>query len=329
MRKITVVLVFVLIATLIVGGCSPQEEEAGGEDGQVFKIGIVQIAEHPALDAARDGFIEGLAAEGFVEGTNVEYEIKSAQGEQAVALTIAQGFVSEGVDMILAIATPAAQAAATATSDIPILITAVTDPVAAELVESMEQPNTNVTGTTDMNPIKEQLELIQQIVPGVENIGVLYNPGEVNSVVQVDIVKSLAPELNLNIIESTATNTGEVSSAAESLVGRVEAFYVPTDNTVVDAISAVIRVAEDHKIPVIAGESESVRSGALATVGITYYDLGVQTGQMAAEVLRGTDPATMAIQSSREYLYTFNLTAAANMGVELPQELLDGAEIVE
>lgn len=336
-KKLLVVIGLMLLLSLAVFGCgqpakTPAEEtgepSAEGET-EVYKIGIVQIAEHPALDAAREGFIAALNAEGFIDGENISLNFQSAQNEQAVALTIAEGFVSDNVDLILAIATPAAQAAATATKEIPILITAVTDPVAAELVESMEKPNTNVTGTTDMNPIKEQLELILELVPGAEKIGILYNSGEINSVVQVDIAKQVASELGIGLEEAIATNTGEVTSAAEALLGKVDAFYVPTDNTIVDAISSVIRVAEEYKIPLIAAESESVKNGALATVGITYYGLGEQTGYMAAEILRGADPSTMSIQGSTEYTFTVNTTAAKNMGVELPDNILEQAEIIE
>lgn len=343
-------LLLMLLAGLLTGGCAGQPAEAppAGEAGdteaganeekegaaeeeetpEIYNIGIVQLVEHPALDASREGFIDGLAAEGFVEGENVIFNYKNAQNDMATAVTISEGFVGENVDLILAIATPCAQAAATATSEIPILITAVTDPVEAGVAESMERPNTNVTGTTDMNPIKEQIELILEIDPGVENIGVIYNSGEVNSVVQVDVAKSAAEELGVNIVEAVATNSGEVSTAAESLVGKVDAIYVPTDNTVVTALRSVVRVAEDHNLPLVSGDVESVVNGAVATLGITYHGLGYQTGLMAAEALRGADPATMPILGSTEFTYAINTTAAANMGLELPQELIDRADEV-
>ncbi|MGI6318084.1 MAG: ABC transporter substrate-binding protein [Dethiobacteria bacterium] len=343
-----IVLLMLLFVVPVAGGCAGQQakappadgsdkaNETGGEKGaageetdkEAYKIGIVQLVEHPALDASREGFIEGLAAEGFIEGENVVFDYKNAQNEMPTAVTICEGFVGDKVDLILAIATPCAQAAATATSEIPILITAVTDPVEAGVAESMERPNTNVTGTTDMNPIKEQLELILEIDPDVKNIGVIYNSGEVNSVVQVDIAKSAAAELGVNIVEAVATNSGEVSTAAESLVGKADAIYVPTDNTVVTALRSVVRVAEDHDLPLVSGDVESVVNGAVATLGITYHGLGYQTGLMAAEILRGADPATMPILGSTEFTYAINTTAAANMGLELPQELIDRADEV-
>lgn len=316
-----------LVAVLVISGCAkpatPPDQKPAGE---TYKIGIVQIVEHPALDAAREGFIEGLASKGFVEGEKVSFDYKSAQGEMPTAITISEGFIADKVDLILAIATPCAQAAATATKDIPILITAVTDPVAAGVAQSLERPNTNVTGTTDMNPVKEQLELILEINSAAKNVGVIYNSGEVNSVVQVEIAKKVAAKLGLKIVEAVATNSGEVGTAAESLVGKVDAIYIPTDNTVVSALRSVVRVAEDHDILLVAGDVESVVNGAVATLGITYYGLGYQTGLMAAEVLQGADPATMPILGSTEFTYAINKTAAKNMGVELPQSLIDRAD---
>ena len=328
-------IILLLAAALIIGGCTeplpplPGEEGEGEGEGEAvaesYTIGIVQLVEHLALDEARAGFIDALDREGFKDGDNLKIDYKNAQGEMPTAKTIAEGFVADQVDLILAIATPAAQAAATATQDIPVLITAVTDPVEA-VVESMEQPNTNVTGTTDMNPIKEQLELALEIDPAIKNIGVIYNTGEVNSVVQVNVAKEAAPELGINIVEAIATNSGEVGTAAESLIGKVEAIYVPTDNTIVSALRSVVRVAEDHGLVLIAGDVESVENGAVATLGISYYGLGYQTGLMAVEVLKGADPATMAIVGSKEFTYAINKTAAQNMGLELPQSVIDKAE---
>ena len=326
--------ILLLAAILMISGCmqpsppGPAEETEGeGEAAaESYTIGIVQLVEHLALDEARAGFIDALESEGFKDGDNLKIDYKNAQGEMPTAATISEGFVADGVDLILAIATPAVQAAATATDEIPILFTAVTDPVEAGVVEDMERPGTNVTGTTDMNPIKEQLELALEIDPDIKNIGVIYNTGEVNSVVQVDIAKEVAPELGLSVVEAIATNSGEVGTAAESLIGKVEAIYVPTDNTIVSALRSVVRVAEDHGLVLIAGDVESVENGAVATLGISYYGLGYQTGLMAVEVLKGADPATMPIVGSKEFTYAINKTAAQNMGLELPQSLIDKAE---
>lgn len=289
-----------------------------GVHAQAVKVGVTQIIEHPALDAARDGFIDRMAELGY----DAEYDIQSAQGDSSTAITIAQKFQADRVDLVLAIATPTAQAAAQVISDIPILITAVTDPVDAELVDSIARPGTNVTGTSDLTPIKSQLELLKELVPGATRVGVIYNAGEDNSIVQRNIAVDAARELGLTLVEATATNTGEVMQAAQSLVGRVDAFYVWTDNLVVSAIESVIAVAEQAKLALIAGEDNSVERGALATIGIDYYVLGRQTADIAHKVLQGADPAETPVEYLEDTNVVVNVSAAARMGVELSDELL-------
>ncbi|MGI6609915.1 MAG: ABC transporter substrate-binding protein [Limnochordia bacterium] len=291
-------------------------------------IGIAQIAEHPALDSARQGFVDRMKQLGYQEGKQVIYDMRNAQGDMATAQTIARKFVGDGVDLILAIATPTAQAAANVTSKIPILITAVTDPQAAGLVRSNQTPGTNVTGTSDLNPVAQQIALVKSLRPQARRLGVVYNAGETNSVVQVELAKQVAKEEGLALVEATAGNTSEVLQAAQSLVGRVDAIYVPTDNTVVSALESVIMVAERAKIPLIAGEGDSVRRGALATLGLDYYRLGQQTADMAVKVLNGTDPAKMPIQYQQELRVVVNLRAAERMGVTVPQALIAKADEV-
>lgn len=289
------------------------------------KIGVTQILEHPALDAARDGFMERMAELGY----DATYDVQSAQGDTSTAITIAQKFQADGVDLVLAIATPTAQAAAQVLRDTPILITAVTDPVDANLVDSVERPGTNVTGTSDLTPIKSQLELLKELVPGANRVGVIYNAGEANSVVQLNIAKGAAAELGLTLVEATATNTGEVMQAAQSLVGRVDALYVWTDNVVVSAIESVIAVAERAKLALVVGEDDSVRNGGLATIGINYHVLGRQTADIAHEVLQGANPAETPIRYLDDVNIVINVDAAARMGVTLSDELLAKAsEIV-
>ncbi len=292
----------------------------------VIRIGIMQIVEHPALDASRNGFIQRLAELGFEEGKNTEFSIQNAQGDMAIAQSIAGKFVSENVDMILAIATPTAQAAAKATQDIPIVITAVTDPVAAGLADSIERPGTNVTGTSDLTPVRKQLELLKRIFPEAEHVGVIYNAGETNSLVQVDVAREAARILGLQLIEVTVSSSSGVYEAAQSLVGRVDAVYVPTDNTVVSALESVIKVGEDFKIPVIVGEVDGVRRGALATIGIDYHVLGMQTADIAAKILKGErEPKDIPIEYLEDMQIALNLAAADKMGAEIPQDLIDDA----
>jgi len=319
------------VAVLVVLGAALLVANAIQKRSAVTTIGIMQIIEHPALDAAKKGFLDGLAEEGFTEGKDVKFESESAQGDMATAQSIAQKFVNDKVDMILAIATPTAQAAAKATSTIPILITAVTDPVAAELVKSIDSPGTNVTGTSDLTPVAKQLELLKQLVPTAQRVGIVYNAGETNSVVQVNLAREAAQALGIELVEATASSTSGVYEAAQSLVGRVDAMYVPTDNTVVSALESVIKVAEESRIPLVVGEEDGVRRGALATVGIDYYALGKQTVKMAAKILREkAKPSEMPIEYQENVRLVINLKAAEKMGVTVPQSLIDQAyEVIQ
>ena len=291
-----------------------------------IEMGVIQIVEHPSLDASYQGFVDALNELGYQKDEDVTYDHQNAQGDMATAQNIAQKFVNDNKDMVLSIATPTSQAMVQATQDIPILITAVTDPVEAGLVDSMERPGNNVTGTTDLTPVESQLELLKEIVPEARNVGVVYNAGEVNSLVQVEIARDSADDLDIQIIEATATTSGEVLQAAQSLVGRVDAFYVPTCNTAVSALESIIMIAEDNNIPLIVGEDDSVERGGLATTGISYYELGYQTGVMAAEVLEGAVPAEMPIQSADKVETVLNTEAAEAMGVTFSEELLEQAD---
>ncbi len=312
--------IIVIIALAVFGLWSRQKEE------EKLTIGISQIVEHPALDGARKGFVEALAEEGFVEGENIKIIRENAQGEMATARTIAQKFERDGVDMALAIATPCAQATANVLKETPVMITAVTAPDEAGLVKSLEEPGTNVTGTTDMQPIKKQLQMIKDFVPEVKTLGVLYNSGEANSVVQVDRVKKLAPELGLKIEEGTATNSSEVSLAASAIVDKVDAIYLPTDNVMASSVQSILTVTNPKKIPVFGAEPGEVENGALATLGISYFDLGKQTGKMAAKVLNGDDPATMSIQWPENVSLIINKPAFEKIGLSIPEEKLNNAD---
>lgn len=319
-RIILWVSIIVIIALVVFGLWSRQKEE------EIITIGISQIVEHPALDDARKGFVEGLAEEGFVEGENVKFIRENAQGEMATARTIAQKFKRDEVDMALAIATPCAQATANVLEETPVMITAVTAPDEAGLVKSLEEPGTNVTGTTDMQPIEQQLKMIKDFAPDVKTLGVLYNSGEANSVVQVDKVKELAPDLGLEIEEGTATNSSEVSLAASSLVDKVDAFYLPTDNVMASSVQSILTVTNPKKVPVFGAEPGEVENGALATLGISYFDLGKQTGKMAAEVLNGADPATMPIQWPEDVSLIINKPAFEDIGLSIPEAKLNNAD---
>lgn len=332
----TLVIIFTLILAL--AGCTNSadtnsksevsQETANTE--KVFKIGISQFVEHPALDGARQGFIDGLKEAGFEEGKNIAIIFENAQADFPTTQTIANNLIRENVDLILAIATPSAQSAANATKNIPILITAVTDPVEAGLAKSLEKPGTNVTGTTDMNPVKEQIELLKEILPRAENIGIVYNAAEPNSVIQVNIAKKSAEDLGLQVLEATVANSSEVNQAMQALVGKVDAIYAPTDNTIASAISAIVKVANDANTPIIGAESGHVEGGALAALGIDYYLLGKQTGQVAAKVLNGENPADIPIEGSKDLKLIINKKSAEVLNISIPEQVLSRAdEIIE
>jgi putative ABC transport system substrate-binding protein len=318
--KKKILVLFILTFALLVFTAA----QVGAQD---YQIGISQFVEHPALDAAREGFIEGLAEEGFTEDM-VEFTVQNAQADFATAQSIAQQFKSNNLDLVLAIATPNAQAAANVITDTPVLFTAVTDPVEAGIVASMEQPGGNLTGTTDMNPVADQIALIKEFIPEITDLGVLYNPGEVNSVVQVDLVKETTAEMGINLHEGTVSNSSEVSLATSSLIGDVDAIYVPTDNIIVSALPSVLNITNQNKIPVFASENGQVRQGAIATLGIDYKLLGIQTGKMAARVLNGESPAEMSVESSDELKLYLNAKAAENLELEIPAAVMDRANVI-
>ena len=295
---------------------------------KVFKIGISQFVEHPALDSAREGFLEGLSEEGFVVGENLEVNLENAQADFSTTQTIAQKFKGQNLDLVLAIATPNAQSAAGVLTDTPLVITAVTDPVAAGLVEDLVDKSKPITGTTDMNPVAKQLELIKEFVPEAQNIGILYNSGEVNSVVQVDIAKKAASEMGLNIVEGTVTNTSEVTLAASSVVGKVDAIYLPTDNTIASAVPSIMKIAGENDVPVFAAEKGQVENGAIATRGIDYFTLGKETGKIAARVLNGEDPASIPITGSQNLQLIVNNQAVQDFNLEIPANLEDEIDLL-
>jgi putative tryptophan/tyrosine transport system substrate-binding protein len=291
-------------------------------------VAVTAIVEHPALDAARDGIKEGLAAEGFADGKEIDFIYQSAQGAPATAAQIARQFVGDEVTVIVPISTPSAQAAAAATKDIPIVFTAVTDPIAAELVPTLEKPGGNITGISDMSPMADHVALIQEITPNVKTIGVLFNPGEANSVSLVDRLKEVASGAGLVVVEAPVTKSADVQAVARSLVGKVDAMYVPTDNTVVSALEAAIAVAEENDIPFYAGDTDSVKRGALASIGFNYFDVGVETGKVVARVLKGEKPGDIDVSFASGTDLFVNKSAAEKMGVTIPEAVIARANTV-
>lgn len=320
-----------LMLTLALGvlGCGGDKKEAPKKAAKV-NVGIVQLVEHAALDAANKGFVEGLASKGYKEGQNITYDRQNAQADQSNLQNIAHRFVNNKVNLICAIATPAAQTVANVTSDIPIVATAVTDYKTAKLVKDNAKPGTNVTGTTDMNPVEQQLDLLLKIVPNAKSVGTIYCSSEVNSQLQVDILKKAATAKGVIIKEATVSNVNDIQQAARSLIGKVQAVYIPTDNVLASAMPTLASVTEEAKLPVICGEGGMVKAGGLATLGVDYYKLGFQAGEMAADILSGkSKPADMAIQAQKEFKAMVNMKEAEKIGLKLPEDVLKGAELVK
>lgn len=273
--------------------CGTKKDEQTSADGEkAYKIGVLQYTQHAALDASNDGFFAAL------DDAGVKYEVdqQNASGEPSSSDTIAEMLVNNGNDLILAIATPAGQSVAGKTSEIPIIVTAITDPAESGLVNSNEEPGTNVTGTSDLTPVKEQIDLLKEILPDAKKVGILYCSAEPNSVIQADMAKAACDAVGLSYIDYTVSSSNEIQTVVESSVGEVDAIYTPTDNMIAAGMATVAMIANENGIPVICGEGGMVNQGGLATYGIDYYKLGYKAGEMAVDILQnGTDPATMPI----------------------------------
>lgn len=288
-------------------------------------VAVTAIVEHPALDAVRDGVKDALAEAGYKDGENLKFTYQSAQGNPATAAQIARQFVGDAPDVIVPISTPSAQAVVAATRDIPVVFTAASDPVGAQLVKTMEKPGGNVTGLSDLSPVAEHVALIKEIMPNVKKIGYLYNSGETNSVSLLAVLKEAAAKEGIEIVESAATKSSEVKGAAQALIGRADAMYVPTDNTIVSALESAVTVAEEGKLPLFTADTDSVTRGAVAALGFNYYDVGKQTGVVVARILKGEKPGDIDVDVAKGTDLVVNLGAAKKMGIELPQAVIDRA----
>lgn len=317
-RLMTMVLVLVLAVTMLTG-CGG----SGGDD--TLKVGIIQLMEHPSLDTIRQSIIAGLEEEGFVDGENLVIDYQNGQNDMSTMKNIAQKFVGDEVDVIVAIATPAAQAALSETTDIPIVFAAITDPVDAELVDTLETPGGNVTGTSDEVSAEQIMSLAKEITPGFKTIGALYNIGEDNSVSVVAGLKDFAAKNGYKVVESTVTNTSEVQQAAQYLADKVDVVFSPIDNTVASSMAVVTDIFNNAKIPFYVSADSMVADGGLATYGIDYEVLGKETSVMIADILEGADPATMAVKKMSDMSVYVNTDTAKAIGVDVPTSVLDKA----
>lgn len=313
-------LIAILAITLF--GCNTQTKKE-----KIYHIGVTQLMTNPGIDAIREGFISEMTKLGYKDSVNIKYTFGNSQGDNTVAQSIAKKFVNDKCDMIFAITTPTAQVCAQEIkgTNIPLVFGAVTDPVSAGLVNSLESPGSNITGTSDRWPTSAQFDLLLQLVPSVKRIGVIYNPGETNSESNIKEVEQVCKNKNLQLIKVAVSNTSEVYAAAQSLVGKIDAFYVSADNTVITAMDAVIKISEKNRIPLLPGVSSNVEQGGFGTLGPNYFDVGVEAAKIVDRIIKGEKPADIPVSTAKNFEYFFNLKSAKATGVVIPEDLLKKA----
>lgn len=323
------------VCTAILTGCNQSAQETTDATAvdtatEVKTVAITAIVEHPALDDVRKGVIDELNEAGFTDGENLTINFQSAQGNTATAGQIAKQFVADSPDVIVAIATPSAQSVAAATSSIPLVFSAVTDPVAAKLVPKLDGSGTNVTGASDALPYEPQIELMRQIIPDLKNVGYVYSPGEVNSTIVLKALKENLAPLGIDVHEAPAQRSNDIAMAARSLEGKVDMIYTSTDNNVVSAYESLFQIAKESKIPLIASDTSSVARGAVAALGVDYYVLGRETGKIVVRILNGENAGEIPVYTPQNLdLYVSPKNAEAE-GITLPQAVIDRAkEVVE
>lgn len=312
MRSICAVLLAVLFSVFIAA-------PAMAADKSVL---VTAIVDHPALDAIREGTRDELKAGGYEAGKNLKWEFQSAQGDAGTANQIARKFVGENPDVIVAIATPSAQSLVAATKTIPIVYSGVADPIAAQLVKDWKPSGTNVTGLSHMLDLNKQIDIMKEVVPNVKRVGIVYNPGEVNSAVVVKQLKGLLAKQGITLIDVAAPRTIDVGPAAKSLIGKVDMIYSTTDNNVVSTYESLVKVCDDAKIPLVASDTDSVKRGAIAAYGVNFYDLGRATGKIVLRILQGEKPGNIPSSVSHDLALFINPAAAQKQGVTLNPDFL-------
>lgn len=310
------------------GAEGKSEPAVAADKKSAKKVGIIQLVEHPALDAAREGFIKGLADAGYIEGQNLRLNVQNAQGDPSNCQTIAAQFANDDLDLVLCIATPAAQAAANLINDVPVLVTAVTDPEQSGLVSSNDNPGGNLSGTSDMGPVEEQIELAKKLVPEAKKLTILYTSSETNSEIQAKIAEAKAKEIGFDTNIMTVSSSNEIQQVVEEAVSSADVLYIPTDNLLASGMGVITQVAVRSKTPVIGGEENQLKSGALATVGINYFKLGAQTAAMADRVFKGEDISKMPIERAKDVSLAINFDTAKAIGLEIPEEIAGKAESI-
>lgn len=321
----TALAAFAAAALFALSGCGEEKSAPSAQTNGSVTVGLVQLVEHPALDEANRGIVDALKDRKL----NVEFDQQNAQADQSNLGNIAQRFVSQKYPLIFAIATPAAQIVANATDKTPIVATAVTDFEVAKLVKSNQKPDTNVTGSSDLNPVAEQVRLMLEIFPSAKRIGTIYNSSEINSQFQAQILKNELQKRNLELVEFTVSSVNDVQQTAQSMIGKVDVIYVPTDNIIASAMPVLTKITSAAKIAVIVGEEGLLKGGGLATVGVNYYNLGRIAGEMGADILEGkSQPQTMAIRYQTEFKSKINVNVAEQLGITIPASVSKNAELV-
>ncbi|MGG1312779.1 MULTISPECIES: ABC transporter substrate-binding protein [Cohnella] len=328
----------VALSILAAAGCGAKPDNSGGAspsasvspsasasaDAKTYSIAISQIVEHPSLDATREGFLAALKDAGIVEGQNLKVDYNNAQNDPSNNLAIAQKLASQKYDLVLAIATPSAQAVVQNVKDSPVLFAAVTDPIDAKLVDNLDKPGGNVSGASDTNPaaIQQLMDFIASDLPDIKTVGVILNESEPNAVVMTNNAQQALEKHGIKLVKAPVTNTSEVKQAAESLVGRVDALFITLDNTVVSAVDTIIQVANENKIPFFSSDRDTLEKGAFATVGFKYYDHGYQAGQMAVEVLKnGKKVGDLKVSKPEKLDLMLNLKAAEAQGITVTDDM--------
>ena len=317
-----------IISSLALGATVALLPLAQAQTAPVKSVAVAAIVDHPALDAVRKGVEDELKAQGWQAGKNLKYQYQSAQGNAATAGQIVRKFIGDKADAIVAIATPSAQAAAAATSSVPIVFSAVTDPVAAKLVKDLKAPGGNVTGVSDRLPLAPQVDLMLKVVPTAKRVGIVYSPGEINSTILIKELKAVLAQRGMTLVSAAAPRTVDVQAATKSLVGKVDLIYSSTDNNVVSAYETMVRVATDAKLPMIAADTSSIKRGAVAALGMNYYDMGRQTGKMVVRILKGEKPGSIAVEEGRTTMLELNAKAAREQGATLSAALLKEGKVI-
>lgn len=323
------------VLVVLVGGSliysSPNKDGKANPttDKKTVKVGVLQYVSHPSLDLIYKGIQEGLAEEGY-KADDIEIDFMNAEGDQSKVATMSKQLVSNDNDVLIGIATPSAQGLASATKNKPVVMGAITDPVGANLVKNLEKPGGNITGVSDRNPAKQQLELIKKLTPNVKTIGALYSSSEDNSKSQVEEFKKLAEEAGYKVEEYSVPSTNEIASTMNVMIGKVDAIWIPIDNTIASAFATVVSSNKDAKKPIYPSATAMVEEGGLASVVVDQHDLGVATGKMAAKILKGAKPEETAVEIFNQGKSVINKKNAKELGITLPDDVLkEAGQVIE